>query len=136
MAAVNTAVSPLQGAPAAGAKLEVYQREINFATTNLAAGDWFDVFQLEAGDVVISGSVKVILAGTATTDVTVGADAGTTLCTGANLDGTAGTVTPFTNTTGVVLADNIVSVAVDTATAVLGIIQVTAIVLKAGDFSG
>lgn len=136
MAAIDTAVAPQKGAPAVGQKVQVYQREIDFEATPLDTADWFNIFTLDAGDVVIGGAVTVVSAGTATTDVTVGTHAGTELLTGANLDGTAGTVTPFTATTGVVLADNDVDIAVDTAHAVAGVIRVTCVVLKAGDFAG
>lgn len=134
--AANTAISPLGRGQEAPSKIRVFQRRIDFSADNLDTGDWFSVFALNAGDIVIGGAVTIVTAGTATTDVTVGIDAGTELLTGADLDGAAGTVTAFTATTGVVMTDDNISVAVDTANAVLGVIDVTAVVLATGDTAG
>lgn len=126
--AVDTAVTVETGAAALGAKIVMYQRTINFATTNLTTGDWFDLFQPPAGALVLGGMVEIVTAGTATTDVTVGVEAGTELLTGADLDGAAGTCTGFTNTAPVVFDGTTIDMSCDTASAVAGAVRVTAIV--------
>jgi hypothetical protein len=126
--AVDTAVTAQTGAASLGQKIVIYQREVNFATTNLTSGDHFQLFSLPAESLVIGGQVEILLAGTATTDVTIGKTTGTELLTGANLDGTAGTVTVFTATTGVSFDSDTIDLAVDTATAILGRVLVTCIV--------
>jgi len=125
--AVNTDVTKQTGAAALGAKVVIYQRRISFATNNLDTGDWFDLFQMPDGALVLGGQVEIITAGTATTDVTVGVEDGTELCTGANLDGTAGTITLFTSNF-VSFDGTTIDCAVDTANAEAGVILVTALV--------
>jgi hypothetical protein len=125
--AVNTAVTAETGAAALGSKIVIYQRTINFATNNLDTGDWFDLFQMPAGAIVLGGMVEIVTAGTATTDITIGVEDGTELCTGANLDGTAGTCTAFTST-NVVFDGTTIDLSCDTANAVAGAVRVTAIV--------
>ena len=126
--AVDTAVTKQTGAAALGGKIEIYQRTINFTTNNLTSGDWFDLFQMPANALVLGGQVEIVTLGTATTDVTIGVEDGTQLLTGANLDAAAGTVTAFTNTVGVAFDGTTIDLAVDTATAILGAIKITAIV--------
>jgi hypothetical protein len=134
--ALDTAIAPMDRGQEAPGKIRIFQRRIDFSATNLATANYFSIFSLDAGDVVLGGAVKVVTAGTATTDVTVGAGTGTELLTGADLDGTAGTVTPFTNTVGVVMSGDSIDVSCDTAAAVLGVIEITAIVLATGDTAG
>ena len=134
--ALDTAVAPMDRGQEAPSKLRIFQRRIDFSATNLATADHFKVFALNDGDIVLGGGVTIITAGTATTDVTVGTTTGTTLLTGADLDGTAGTVTPFTNTVGVVMSGDSIDVSCDTAAAVLGVIEITALVLATGDTAG
>ena len=133
--AVNTAVTKQTGAAALGSKIVLYQREINFATTNLDDGDWFDLFQMPANALVLSGMAELILTGTASANFTIGVEDGTTLLTATNLDGTTGQVTAFTNTVGIIFDSTTIDLAVDTAKAVLGKVRVTAVVALCDDLA-
>ncbi|HET6456125.1 MAG TPA: hypothetical protein VFI02_17095 [Armatimonadota bacterium] len=134
--ALDTSLAPLSGAPAAGEKLKVYQRRIDFSTHNLAAGAWFGVFSLDAGDVVVGGCVRIITAGTATCTFTVGTGSSEQLLGSSALDATAATVYPFDATAVRHIGDDDIDLEMEVAEAVLGVIEITALVLKAGDTSG
>ena len=86
--AKNTAITAQTAAPALLQKLWVYQREIDFATNGLASGDHFELFDLDAGDVVIAGGVVVTAGGTAgNEDLTIGVGGtGTELLTATPVD--------------------------------------------------
>jgi len=140
MAAVDTAVTALSGAMAIGPKVQTVQREIDFSVTNLAAADWFQVFQGEAGDICLGGAVEILVAGTATATFTIGMASGEELLGSTALDAAAGTITPFANTAGIAIGDgataDTIDVEMEVAAAVLGKIRITAVLLKAGDFAG
>ena len=54
MAALDTTVSPLTGAAGIGVNnaVKVVSRVVDFSATNLASGDWFKLFTLQAGAIV------------------------------------------------------------------------------------
>lgn len=64
MAAVNTAITTRPGGFEVGPPncLTVYQRTIDFSATgnNLANGDWFQLFTIPIGAVILDGLVKVV----------------------------------------------------------------------------
>jgi len=128
MAAVDTAVTAQTGAAALGQKVVLYQRLIDFSVTNLDDGDWFDLFQMPANALVLSGMAELVLTGTTSSNFTIGVEDGTTLLTATNLDGTTGQVTAFTNTAPIAFDGTTIDLAVDTAKAILGKLRVTAVV--------
>jgi hypothetical protein len=134
--AQDTAISPLKGAPASGSKLEVYQRRIDFAVTGLASGAHFELFTMDTGDIVVGGCV--IVAGGTTggnEDFTIGiGGTGTTLLTATPVDTDA--VVPLTATKGVSVSSDTVDLAMTVDAADIGTVDVTLVVLKAGDFAG
>lgn len=137
MAAVDTAVTALEGAMAIGPKVQVMQRSVDFSVTNLAVGDWFELFQLEAGDVVIGGALEVTTAGTATATVDLGFGAGATLMSAKAASALA--LFPTTATIGISASTSVadtIDISCNTAALVLGVVRVTIAVLKAGDFAG
>ncbi len=136
MAAKQTDVAPVRGAPAAGAKLKVYQRRIDFSVTNLTHTNWFEVFSLEAGDVVIGGCVIIKKAGTATSEFTIGTASVEQLLGSSALDAAAGTVYPFDMTAVQSIGADTIDIEMEVAAAVLGIVEISALVLKAGDTAG
>jgi hypothetical protein len=135
--AIQAGITAQGGAPALLQKVQVMQRKINFADqTALATGAHFELLDLEAGDVVIGGSLTVLTAGTATAKIAIGTAGGTNLLTATLVDTTAGTVTAFTATTGIVVGNDTVDIAASVAAAAAGEIMVTAVVLKGADFTG
>lgn len=134
--AIDTAISPLAGAPSSGAKLEIYQRRVNFGVTGLASGDHFALFTMDTGDIVLGGCV--IVAGGSTggdEDLTLGiGGTGTTLLTATPVDTDA--VIPLTATAGISVSGDTVDLAMTVDAADVGTVEVTLLVLKAGDFSG
>lgn len=132
--AIDTAITAQNGAAGIPGKLLKFQRDINFADNNLTSGDHFALFNTPPNALVLSGQVEILISGTATTDVTIGVDAGTELLTGANLDGAVGTVTAFTNTVGVSFDSAAIDLAVDTATAILGKVRVTVYAVSCDKF--
>lgn len=133
--AKNTAISAQTGAPALLQKIWCYQRTIDFSATNLASGDHFELFQLEAGDVVIAGAFEVVTAGTGNHDATLGVGGtGTTLLTATPVDTEA--VTALTIDAPIVIGADTVDLAMTVANATTGVVRVTIAVLKAGDFAG
>jgi len=135
MAAVDTAVTPKSGAAALGQKLQVLQAKINFANTNLAVADWFQVLNIEAGDIVIGGALTVLTPCTATAKVAIATSSA--LLAATLVDTAAGTTTPFSNTAGIGTgAADTVDVTGSVAAIETGEILVTAVVLKSQDFEG
>jgi hypothetical protein len=133
--AKDTAISPLKGAPVSGAKLEVYQRTIDFSKTNLLGGDYFELFTMDTGDVVLGGAVIIKGATPNGAELTLGlGGAGTTLLTNTSL--TASSVTPLTATAGVSVSMDTVDLAMDSDNASTGTAAVSLWVLKAGDRAG
>lgn len=126
--AVDTAVTVETGAAALGAKVVVYQREIDFDTTELAVGDWFDLFQMPANALVLGGMAELILSGTATATFDIGVEGGAQLLSATALDATTGTCTAFTHTAAVVFDGTTIDLSINTAKAVLGKVRVTAVV--------
>jgi len=134
--AIDTAIAPQTGAPAVGQKVQVYQREIDFSVNNLASGAHFQLFTLDAGDVILGGALEVTAAGTATSAITLGTAAGSTNLLTATLI-SAEAVTATTATVAVIGgATGAVNLHMTVANAVAGAVRVTVAVLKAGDFSG
>ena len=136
MAAVDTGLTPVRGAPASGEKLKVYQRRIDFSVHNLDAADWFEVFSLEAGDVVIGGCVVIVTAGTASSTFTMGTTSSEQLLGSSALDAAAKTVYPFDMTSPRTIGADTIDIEMEAVNAVLGVIEITALVLKAGDTAG
>ena len=133
--AIQETIAALTGAPAIGPKVQVYQRKINFADqAPLASGAHFEFIELEAGDVVIGGSMEVVSAGTATAKIAVGVNGGADLLTATLIDAEA--VTPFTATKGVAVGADTVDIAASVAACEAGIVMVTLVVMKGGDFAG
>jgi hypothetical protein len=136
--AQDTAITAVAGAPAIGPKLQVYQREINFATTGLASGDHFELFDLDAGDVVIAGGVVVTaVAGAGNEDLTIGVGGtGTELLTATPVDTSGFTAFTLNSLAPVQVGDDTVDLAMTVDAADRGTVLVTMVVLKAGDFAG
>jgi hypothetical protein len=134
--AINTAIAPQTGAPAVGQKVQVYQREIDFSVNALASGAHFQLFTLDAGDVILGGACEVVDAGTGNHDLTLGTAAGSTdLLTATPVDTKALVAT--TNTVAVIGGSTgAVNLHMTVANAATGVVRVTLAVLKAGDFSG
>ena len=74
MAALDTAVTPLTGAVGVGVNnaLKSVDRVIDFSDTNLASGDWFKLFTLPAGSVIVQAALDVLTGEGATATVTLG----------------------------------------------------------------
>lgn len=134
--AQNPAINPLSGAPAVGQKVQVYQREIDFSVNNLASGAHFQLFTLDAGDVILGGACEVVTAGTGDHDLTLGTAASSTnLLTATAVDTKAQVAT--TNTVAVIGGSTgAVNLHMTVAAAATGVVRVTLAVLKAGDFAG
>lgn len=134
--ALNTNVTAETGAQALGNKVVVYQRLINFATYNVDSGDHIALFNLPYHSLVVAGQAELVATGTlATANFTLGKTTGTELLTSTNLDGTAGTCTPFTNTAPISFDNDAIDLAIDTANAVTGQVRVTAMVLLCDNFA-
>ena len=133
--AVDTGVTVQTGAAALGAKVVLYQREIDFSSTGLASGGWFNLFQMPSNAVVIGGMAELVLTGTATSNFTIGVEDGTTLLTSTDLDASTGTVTPFTATAGIVFDGTTIDLAVDNLAAALGKVRITAVVAYCDDMA-
>ena len=135
--AIQLGITAQGGAPALLQKVQVMQRSINFASqTALATSAHFEFLELEAGDVVLGGSLTVVAAGTATAKIAIGTNGGTNLLTATLIDTAAGTVTAFTATTGIVVGADTVDIAASVQAAAAGTIMVTLVVLKGADFRG
>lgn len=139
--AVDTSVSPLAGVPAAGNKLKVYQRYIDFTTDgdgNLADGAWFTIFDTDPGDVVVGGAVDVqtLDGGGATIDIGIGG-ADTVLDAGVIASAAVVPVGTGTNAlSSAVVGTGPVTLTAKGAAITLAKLTVTLLVLKAGDTSG
>jgi hypothetical protein len=132
--AVDTAIIAQSGAPALLQKVQAYQRNIDFSVTNLASGDHFELFDLEAGDVIIGGSVEVTTAGTGNHDLTLGiGGTGTELMTALPVDTLGVTVL---STPHYAIGDDTVDLAMTVAAGATGAVLVTLVVMKGADFRG
>ena len=125
--AVDTAVTVQTGAAALGEKIVVYQRLIDFDTTELAVGGWFDLFQMPANALVMTGIAEIVLSGTASATFDIGVEDGATILSATALDAAAGTVTVFT-TPNIVFDGTTIDLSINTAKAILGKVRVTVIV--------
>ena len=125
--AVDTAVTVQTGAAALGQKIVVYQRLIDFSVTNLAVGGWFDLFQMPANALVMTGIAEIVLSGTASATFDIGVEDGATILSATALDAAAGTVTVFT-TPNIVFDGTTIDLSINTAKAILGKVRVTVIV--------
>ena len=133
--AKNTAISALAGGKDLNGKLVVFQRRIDFASTNLASGAHFELFKLETGDIVVGGVVTVDAGATAgNEDLTMGVGGtGTTLLTATPVD-TDGS-TALTGT-WIPVGDDTVDLAMTVDAADQGVVDVTLLVLRSGDTAG
>lgn len=134
--AIDTAVAPLKGAPASGNKLEVYQRRIDFAVTGLASAAHFEVFSMDTGDIVLGGGV-VVNGGTTggNEDFTLGyGGTGTELLAATPVDTDA--VVALNAIAGIVVSGDTIDLAMTIDAADIGTVEITLLVLKAGDTSG
>jgi len=138
-ATADTGLAPLKGAPAAGNKLQVYQRTIDFATVGtLASNTYYRVFDLDTGDVVVGGAVNVVTTNsTGATTVDLGYSGGATILDGGSLAAVAllGVGSGTSALTSAPVGDNYVTVIGDDAITEAKI-EITLIVLKSGDTSG
>jgi len=134
--AIDTATAPQTGAPAVGQKVQGYQREIDFSVKNLASGAHFQLFTLDAGDVILGGACEIGTAGTGNHDLTLGTAASSTnLLTATPVD-TAAVVATTATTPVIGGATGAVNLHMTVANAATGVVRVTVAVLKAGDFAG
>ena len=135
--AVDTSVTALTGnGVALGMKEKVLQREVDFSVTNLAAGDWFQLFDLSVGHIVNWAVIEIVTAGTASATVSLGVDAGTEVVTEVAADATAGTRYMSTNTVPIDFSGNTLDISGLTAALVLGVVRVTVGVADTSDYTG
>ena len=99
-------------------------------------GDWFTLFQLDAGHTVLSAVLEIITAGTATATVDVGIEGGGEIIAASAADAVAGTRYMNANTVAIDIDNDTVDISGNTAILVLGKVRVTLVVLDAGDYTG
>ena len=133
--AVDTGVTVQTGAAAVGNKVVMYQRLIDFSSTNLTHTNWFDLFQMPANALVIGGMAELVLTGTTSATFDVGVEDGAELLSATALDASTGTVTPFTATAGIAFDGTTIDLSVNTAVAILGKVRITAIVAYCDDMA-
>lgn len=143
-ASTNLNLSPVKGAPAAGNKLQVYQRSIDFSgTKGLLTNTYFRVFDLDAGDVVVGGMVSVVSTNTATnsplaaTDFSLGVSGGDTILDRGDLTAVAviGAGSGTNALSSAPIGDDYVTV-IGNGMISNAVLDITLLVLKAGDTSG
>lgn len=135
--AANTAYTTQTGAPALLQKIWSYQYVVDAGAStnhNIATTQHVEMIQLEAGDIVLGGTIEVVTvdAGGGTVDIGVGGT-GTELVAAQAVD-TAGVFS--IDTTDVVVGADTVDLSVNTAALTTAKLRVTLAVLKAGDFTG
>ncbi len=143
MAAKETTITAVSGAPALGQKMQVMQRTINVATDMGGAWthtNWIELFTLEAGDSVMGCVAEVVTASTdgssPTLDIGWGAGAEIMSAFAADADAVLhGTMTASNLGAATSVADT-VDMSLNTASLTNGVFRITIVVLKAGDFEG
>ena len=138
-ATVDTGLAPLKGASASGNKLQVYQRTIDFSGAGaLASNTYYRVFDLDAGDVVVGGSVSVTATNTAgATTFDLGRAGGDTILDGGSLAAVAvlGVGSGTSALTSAPIGTNYVTIIGNDAIS-NAVVDITLLVLKSGDTSG
>lgn len=139
-ATTNLNLAPVKGAPASGKKLQVYQRNVSFVGAKaLASNEYYRVFDLDAGDVVIGGSVSVVAtnSGTATV-VDLGVSGGDTILDGGSLATVAllGVGAGTNALSSAPVGDDYVTVMGGAGSVSNAVIDISLVVLKSGDTSG
>jgi len=138
--AVDDTVTAQSGAAALGQKVQVYQKTVNFATVanggtgNLAQDAWYEIFDTEAGDVVLSSAIVVETVDAGGGTLQVGLGGGLTLQQATALSAAA---TIASTVAGSIKVDaGPITLCAKTAAITTAKVHVTCVVLKAGDFRG